>query len=188
MRYNKKLKKVHKWQYFTKSLLFLKLIPSKSSLKNLNSFFGRMEEIQLEDNSFWHFFDSTQQLVIDSATTQKHKSIIIFINLYSLVIIIISIFSPKSHRTKFSESLITNPQNALVESVIDTEGLNTFNKTVSVYFSAKRKPRFHNNSDFHKHHRYNQKYGFYHNSTVKRDFRISADIKYFSNQKEIKIP
>lgn len=140
-----------------------------------------MEEIQLEDNSFWHFFDSSQQLVIDSASKKKHKSIFIFILIYSLIILLISIFAPRSYQNKFIESPITNPHDTFVNSVIDTKELEIYNQTLTVFFAVQRNAHFNNNSNFRKNHQRHRGFYFHHNETIKRAFQIISNIKFFNN-------
>lgn len=140
-----------------------------------------MDEVQLEDSSFWHFFDSSQQLVIDTASKKKHKTIFIFLSIYSLIIISISIFAPKSHKVKYVESPLSNPNVLNVKSTIDSEGLNLYNRTVSVFFSVQRQAHIYNSTNMHRNFRRRREFHYNHSFLIKRDFQIKSDITYFSN-------
>lgn len=146
-----------------------------------------MDEVQLEDNSFWRFFDSSQQLVIDCATKKTHKTIIIFISFYSIIILLAGIFTPKSHKAKFTEKLLTNPHELNFKSAINTEGLQLLNRTVSVFFSIQRQAHIYNSTNMRGNFgKRRHGFGFNHNFTMKRDFKIKSKIKYFSNNAQIK--
>lgn len=145
-----------------------------------------MDEVQLEDHSFWHFFDSSQQLVIDTATKKNHKKILIFISIYSIIVILFGVFAPKTHKVKFVESPLSDSNLLNAKSSVDTYGLDLYNRTVSIFFAVQRKPHIYNRNNTSYRFRRHQKHQFMHSPIMMRDFQVKANIKYFTNNSEFK--
>lgn len=152
-----------------------------------------LEEVELENHSFFSFFDSSMQLILDSSSQSNHQTYIISILIYSAFIFLFTLICPKPKTEKHISIPLSAFEQHNFTTSFTTKGMNIRGKKVLASFSATRIHPHHMHFDkYRETHNYRFRFGkrffqHYINASYWFDFRFSdfATIHFIENDQII---
>ena len=144
----------------------------------------QMEEVEMETNSLFRFFESKIPLFLDQASINFHKNVFYFLQIYLIIIFIASFISPKSHNTKSYTIEVSSNESATISAFLQTDKFLQENRSVSAYIQMTRKwnAHKHNHSEnFWDHIRHHRQRKHRNNNSKAFYYQVYANVSFIKD-------